>query len=184
MFIGWLERIGHAKVDGTTKRIPADVFVIEREFLRTLPPSITTGNENILHTVRKGNTIVYESDCYSVPLGTFTNQKEVRIEAKDGTLHNLTVFGEPICEHSISTGRGMLVKSQEHGRDRERLTALWKHHWMCVDHRSRLSFGASDVTTACQYLSWNTRKRGSLLMRPSSYYFHKNPLLDGLAFTR
>lgn len=35
----WLERTANAKVHGTTKRIPAEVFTEEREHLRPLCPS-------------------------------------------------------------------------------------------------------------------------------------------------
>jgi hypothetical protein len=33
-------------------------------------------------------------------------------------LHIMTVFGDAICEHMISTGRGMLIKNPNHGRNR------------------------------------------------------------------
>lgn len=160
----------------TTKRIPADVFATEREFLRALPPSITTDDETILRTVCKDITIVYEADRYSVPLDTFTNQKEVRIEVKDGTLHILTVFGKPICENSISTGRGMLVKSHEHGRDRE--SALNSLMEALLDVRGpqiEASLWTIRYGYSMSISSWDIRKRGSLLICPSSYYFHKNP---------
>lgn len=115
----WLERTGNAKVHGTTKRIPAEVWKEEREYLRPLPETVATGREEILRTVRKDNTILYDSNRYSVPLGTYNTQKEVRVEVKGGILQIQTVFGEAICEHMISPGRGMLIKNQNHGRNRE-----------------------------------------------------------------
>jgi len=115
----WLSRTGNAKIHGTTKKIPAEVFKIEREHLRPLPSEIYTGNNFIYRTVRKDNTIIYDSNRYSVPLGTYENQKEVQINSKDGTLYISTTFGDPICEHVISIGRGMLIKNTNHGRNRD-----------------------------------------------------------------
>ena len=121
----WLDCTGNAKIHGTTKQIPAEMFKIERECLRPLQEAALIGTEYICRTVRKDNTILYDSNRYSVPIGTYDNQKEVQIDAKDGVLRILTIFGEPICEHMISTGRGMLIKNQNHSRNKsERLDKL------------------------------------------------------------
>jgi len=115
--LDWLERTANSKVHGTTKQIPAEVFKVEREHLRPLIDFPENRDACICRTVRKDNTIVYDSNRYSVPLGTYNTQKEVRIEPKDGTLYIETVFGEPICEHRISSGRGLLIQSTNHQRD-------------------------------------------------------------------
>ena len=114
----WLERTANAKVHGTTKLVPAEVFQEEREHLRPLPVCDQVKRPVICRTVRKDNTIIYDSNRYSVPLGTYTTQRSVRIETLDGTLYIQTSFGEPICEHRISSGRGLLIQSQSHRRDR------------------------------------------------------------------
>lgn len=114
----WLYRTANAKVHGTTKRIPAEVFQQEREHLRPLVGTPDNAAAIIYRTVRKDNTIVYDSNRYSVPLGTYNLQPEVQIDVKDSILHILTVFGEPICEHRVSTGRGLLIQNTSHTRDR------------------------------------------------------------------
>ncbi len=40
----------------------------------------------ICRTVRKDNTIIYDSNLYSVPLGTYAAQPEVRIETLDSPM--------------------------------------------------------------------------------------------------
>jgi len=75
-------------------------------------------NPYILRTVRKDNTIIYDSNRYSVPLGTYNTNPEVQLEIADGNLRILTVFGDLLCEHRISTGRGHLVQNKSHLRDR------------------------------------------------------------------
>jgi transposase len=121
----WLDRTGNAKMHGTTKQIPAEVFKTEREHLRPLPDVLPADARYIYRTVRKDNTILYDSNRYSVPIGTYDSQKEVQIDAKGGILCISTTFGDPICEHMISTGRGMLVKNPNHSRNKsQRLDAL------------------------------------------------------------
>jgi len=116
-FLDWLDRTGNAKIHGTTKKIPGKVFEEEREQLRPLLDIQSNNDAFIYRNVRKDNTLVYDSNRYSLPLGTYNTQKEVRIEVKNGKLSILTVFGEFIYEHSISTGRGLLIKSTSHSRD-------------------------------------------------------------------
>lgn len=116
--LDWLERTANTKVHGTTKKRPVDVFKDEREHLRPLILCDQEQNPFICRTVRKDNTIIYDSNRYSVPLGTYNSQPEVRLETKDGTLYIQTVFGEPICEHRISSGRGLLIQNNSHRRDR------------------------------------------------------------------
>jgi len=120
----WLERTANAKVHGTTKLIPAEIFKEECEYLRPLTICDQAQSPRIHRTVRKDNTIIYDSNRYSVPLGTYNTQPEVRLDTKDGILYIQTIFGEPICEHRISSGRGLLIQSTNHRRDRT--TALDK----------------------------------------------------------
>ncbi len=115
--ISWLERTANAKQHGTTHKVPAEVFSDEREHLRLLPDTVERCSAVILRTVRKDNTIVYGSNRYSLPIGTYTAQKEVEIEAVDGILKIYTVFHELICEHRISPERGKLIKNKNHDRD-------------------------------------------------------------------
>ncbi|MCO1604747.1 IS21 family transposase [Desulfosporosinus nitroreducens] len=116
-FLAWLDRTGNAKIHSTTKKIPEKVFEDEREHLRPLLDIHSSSDVTIYRNVRKDNTIVYNSNRYSLPLGTYNHQKEVSIEAKSGKLTIMTVFGEFIYEHPISTGRGQLIKSTSHSRD-------------------------------------------------------------------
>lgn len=100
--IAWLKRTANAKIHGTTRKIPAEVFKEERDHLKPIPIFENHRDLPVRRTVRKDNTIVYGSNRYSVPIGTYTNQKEVEIEVSDGILKIYTVFHELICEHQIS----------------------------------------------------------------------------------
>jgi transposase len=120
----WLDRTANAKEHGTTKLIPAEVFKEEREHLRPLIGLDAASRPLVCRTVRKDNTILFNSNRYSVPLGIYNSQPEVRLETLDGILYIQTLFGEPICEHRIAGGRGLLIQNKSHTRDRT--TALDK----------------------------------------------------------
>lgn len=118
-FSDWLERTGNGKIHSITKKIPSDVFKEERDYLRSLPNKISN-NTQIFRNVRKDNTILFNSNRYSVPTGTYGKHSEVLIENDGITLTVKDIFGDAIiCEHSISTGKGLLIKNTSHGRDRE-----------------------------------------------------------------
>lgn len=137
--IEWLDRTGNRKVHGTTKKIPAAIFEEERELLSPLLDIPSNSRVGIFRNVRKDNTIIYDSNRYSVPLGTYNNQKEVQIEVNGDKLSIMTVFGELIHEHAISTNRGQLIKSTNHSRDHEDSLDKAQH---AVDER--LLFKVSD----------------------------------------
>src|SRR5690625_2023181 len=84
----WLERTGNYKEHNSTKKRPVEVFSLERLHLRPISspiegifdPKITS---SITRSVRKDNTIWFQSNRYSVPLGTFNKIKSVSIEQMD-----------------------------------------------------------------------------------------------------
>ena len=115
----WLDRTANAKIHGTTKRIPKEVFTREKEHLRPLP--VRTGQTDgvILRKVRKDNTIIFESNRYSVPLGTYYSNPEVVIQTENGELRVFSSEMEPICSHTLSSGKGLLIQNHAHLRDRD-----------------------------------------------------------------
>lgn len=132
-FAHWLTRTGNAKVHGTTKKVPAEVFELERAHLRPILTAMEIAPDiSIFRKVRKDNTILFESNRYSVPLGTYNKEKEVSIEVTDGRLIISQIFGDyVIAEHPICSGKGKLIKNNNHGRNRQQgidelLTALSK----------------------------------------------------------
>jgi len=117
--IDWLDRTGNGKVHSTTKKIPAEVFETERDYLRPLIDVQINADTDIFRTVRKDNTILYDSNRYTLPLGTYGKHKEVRVSSENGTLIITDIFCDCIIwEHPISAGRGQLVKNTNHSRDR------------------------------------------------------------------
>ena len=115
----WLNRTGNANIHGITKRIPAEVFLLEKQYLQPISPSQNTPANILARGVRKDNTIIYQSNRYSVPLGTYRPGKEIFVTEEDDNL----VITDPensqvVATHKICHGRGQLIQNNNHLRDR------------------------------------------------------------------
>ncbi|MCO5387619.1 MAG: IS21 family transposase [Desulfosporosinus sp.] len=131
-FEAWLERTGNAKVHGTTKKVPAKVFLLEQEHLRpVLPTKLSVCEESITRSVRKDNTVLYQSNRYSVPQGTFGKDEEVILRIDGEKLVIEQVFGDyVIAEHTISKEKGKLIKLPAHRKDHAQ-SASHRLHDLC-----------------------------------------------------
>lgn len=120
--LAWLERTGNGKVHWTTKKVPAEVFLEEKlhltAYTNTNPNEKSKQPEKEMRVVRKDNTIMFKSNRFSVPLGTYSKEKEVKVEEKEDVLWISTTVGEEICQHMIPSGKGELVQNRDHKRDR------------------------------------------------------------------
>lgn len=121
--ISWLDRRGNGKSHGTTKRIPAEVFVQECKHLRPVTEKIQPNSTgiSITYRVRKDNTISIAGNRYSVPIGTYQGPyTTVRVRKIDNEYIIIMHLekDEELARHKIPSGRGQLVKNKNHTRDR------------------------------------------------------------------
>ena len=125
----WLQRTGNHQVHQTTKKRPAEVFLLEKQHLQPVSSLLSyesTNNQSITRSVSKDNTIRYKSNRYSVPLGTYQTRTEnlVWIEVTGDAQRMLVirkeVNGEIIAEHIISSEKGKLIQNRHHTRDRSK----------------------------------------------------------------
>ncbi len=121
--IQWLHRTGNYKVHGTTKKRPVEVFQEEKKHLRPitkeLSKTFSIPVSSITRRVRRDNTILYQSNRYSVPLGTYNKQKDVYISEKDGHLYiYASKDGLLLAKHKVFSGKGQLIQERQHIRDR------------------------------------------------------------------
>ena len=118
-FEEWLDRTGNGKKHGTTKRKPEEMFAEEQEHLLPLfgiaPAEIA---EEMDRTVRADNTILYLSNRYSLPLGTYGKLKTVYLSVEGDILQIMDRVGEPLAIHRICAEKGKLVKLDGHRRDK------------------------------------------------------------------
>ena len=125
-FEDWLIRTGNGKQHGTTKRKPAEMFSDEQVHLLPLygvAPAVIT--EAMDRNVRQDNTVLYRSNRYSVPYGTYSTDKEVFLTADGGRLHIINRAGDTLAEHGISNEKGKLIRLESHRRNKsEKLKTL------------------------------------------------------------
>ena len=130
-FEEWLDRTGNAKQHGITKKIPAEVFEQERLFLKPVPSTIKYSEDILTRTVHKDNKIFYAGNRYTVPLGTYSPGREVIVEVDGDQLYIRDAIDHYIITgHTLSTGKGELVKNNNHGRDTStKLDAIQEALW-------------------------------------------------------
>lgn len=108
----WLERTGNAEEHGTTKKIPAEVFTVEKEYLIPVSEySFAKPTEaSITYQVRKDNLVLYKSNRYRVPKGTYTQGKRVFIIPEGDTITIIDAdTGVLYARHPLCTGKGELI---------------------------------------------------------------------------
>jgi len=118
-FDDWLDRTGNAKRHETTKKIPAEVFEQERLFLKPVSSTKVFSADIVTRYVHKNNTIFFEGNRYTVPLGTYFPGLEVTLVIEGDRLTIRNAFGDYIvAEHTLSKNKGELVANNNHRRDR------------------------------------------------------------------
>ena len=115
--LGWLDRTGNGMPHTTTRKIPSQEWLIEREYLIPwtsihIPPSY------IMRYVRLDNTIAYQGNFYSVPQGTYKKDVTVMIWLKDDELHIHDAQRKFLCKHPVAQSKGNKVINTDHKRDK------------------------------------------------------------------
>lgn len=118
----WLDRTGNAKVHGTTRRIPKEEWEKEK---RHLLPYTEKPERPFLklptYPVRKDNSVLYQSNYYSVPLGTYQDRgTSVLLEEKDGKLIFYTQDNQLLATHERSLDTGRIIKNNDHAREKSK----------------------------------------------------------------
>ena len=118
----WLKRRGNGKVHGTTRKIPAEVFLEEKKYLKPVLEKIIskTSSLSITYQVRKDNTVPIQGNRYTVPRGTYKGPNtSVGVQKIGGThviIYDINTQKE-IARHEVPTTKGNLVSNNNHRRD-------------------------------------------------------------------
>ena len=132
--LSWLERKANGTKHATTKRLPHDVWLIEKEHLSLFRPSPAIPRDEIpTYTVRKDNTISYKGNFYRVPYGTYNGKgPEVLLKVKDGTLSLFNRQGILLAEHPVSLEKGKVIGSTTYRRDRNSRLEVFKQEVLSI----------------------------------------------------
>ncbi len=126
-FYDWLKRTGNYNVHGTTKKVPAEVFLMEQKYLNPVP-SLNHPEEIVTVQVRKDNTVLYLGNRYTVPIGTYSPKRELKrkIDQDQLCFYDLKT-GELVAEHRLSNAKGELIRNSNHLRDhRKKIEELFQ----------------------------------------------------------
>lgn len=119
--ISWLKRTGNASVHGTTKKIPAEVFTLEKEYLMPVSEysfAVAT-NDSIDYQVRKDNIVLYKGNRYRVPKGTYCTGKRVFMVVDRDVISIMdTLTGEIYATHPLCHDKGKLIGQRRDERDK------------------------------------------------------------------
>lgn len=116
--IAWLTRTGNGKIHETTKKIPTEVFALEKQHLMPVSTYESISTTSVPYGVRKDNTIIYKSNRYQVPKGTYRPGLKVNLKLEEETLMITDIeTGEIYARHTASLKRGELVKLTHTSRD-------------------------------------------------------------------
>ncbi|MGI5852462.1 MAG: IS21 family transposase [Peptococcales bacterium] len=118
--LAWLDRTGNGKIHNTTKKIPAEMFALEKPHLLPVLEKINiTCTDSITRVVRKDNTVWFDGNRYSVPLGTYGDtEKEVVVKiVEDNVLVIYDQEKQELARHSLCHEKGKLIKNNNHSRD-------------------------------------------------------------------
>lgn len=117
--MGWLGRTANMLPHGTTKKEPYSEWILEQPYLKAHVPYVIKVSPST-YTVRKDNTILWRSNIYSLPLGTYTGPNSlvaVRRENDELIISN-PQGDQELCRHQISFDKGVKVINTDHKRDK------------------------------------------------------------------
>lgn len=105
--MAWLTRTGNGKIHKTIKKIPAEVFALEKQHLIPVSTYETISTTSVPYGVRKDNTIIYKSSRYQVPKGTYRPGLKVNLKLEEKTLMITDIETREIyAGHTASVKRG------------------------------------------------------------------------------
>ena len=118
--MAWLERTGNAEEHGTTKKIPAQVFALEKEYL-TPNHTFCAVTESITYQIRKDNIVLYKGNRYRVPKGTYCPGKKVYMVVENETISITdSLTGEIYATHPLCHDKGKLIGQKRVERDKRK----------------------------------------------------------------
>ena len=122
--VAWLERTANVKIHSSTQKNPTEEWKKEQEYLFPIKNKTKEQTERKKeYKVRKDNTIVYKSNFYSLPAGTYKNaQSSIFLEIKENKLYLYSSENELITKHQLNIGRGEYIRNTDHQRQKSGTT--------------------------------------------------------------
>lgn len=119
---GWLSRTANSKKHASTYKIPMQEWETEKQYLLPIKGKAKKPDSTLqAYNVRKDNTIAFRSNFYTLPLGTYQGRKTtILLSENDGMLNIYNMDKTLLTIHTISIGKGDLVRNSDHTRDKSK----------------------------------------------------------------
>lgn len=115
--VRWLSRTANGLPHSTTRLIPDDVFMTEKEYLTPYTGEAKMPERSMQeYTVHKSNIISYKSNAYSLPNGTYQGRGTkvwVNLNGDKLEIYNKET-GKLLVSHDVSYKKGEYVLLSEH----------------------------------------------------------------------
>lgn len=76
--LDWLKRTGNAKEHSIIKKVPEEMYHLEKEHLQQVPPFLFEKEEStnsiVTYSLSKDNTVTYKSNRYQLPKETYSDK--------------------------------------------------------------------------------------------------------------
>ena len=116
--IKWLNRTGNAKIHATTRLVPQQEWLIEKEYLKEIIPLSDKPDFGKSYGIRKDNTISYRGNFYSVPTGTYQGPgTHVLVRVNNSELIISSMEKVLLATHVIQKKKGQVIVNNHHRRD-------------------------------------------------------------------
>jgi hypothetical protein len=118
--LAWLKRTANGTEHAITKEKPYDLWLEERKHLTAIV-NYVFNNPDTTYPVRQDNAVLYKSNIYSLPSGTYKGHgTEVIINVTDSKLAVSDLYGNHLCDHTLCSGKGRVITNNNHRRDKSK----------------------------------------------------------------
>lgn len=108
----WMVSTANARVHGTTKQVPTELFnATEKQYLLSLPESPFSLESPLVRLVKLNCHINFQNNYYSVPARFVNERVDVR---RKGNLLIISSHDQEIATHVIATGIGKYITNPTH----------------------------------------------------------------------
>lgn len=117
--IEWLKRTANQMPHSATGLQPQAEWEIEKEYLQPYFAIEIKTEQRPFYTVRKDNSISFQGNFYSLPLGTYKGKgSQVQLELREGKLLLYEEQGTLLCSHTQCTSKGQKIINTDHKREK------------------------------------------------------------------
>jgi hypothetical protein len=137
--IAWLARTANAKTHSATRLVPKQQWELEKPYLLPVK-QLHIQSELKPYKVRKDNTVLYKTNFYTLPLGTYkSRESSVLLEIKQKEIFIYSMEEEFICTHILSFEKGQTIRNTDHKRPKSQTLEKYQEQVLVLFNNSEIA---------------------------------------------